>query len=134
MFWRLCHILYRKANRFFMRERRRNVRYPVSIKLSICDLYKQNYSGVHELETPIEVENISISGLSFVTEGVLPVGYYFNASLAYEQPGAPDSANPNPLIFTTVKILYSKPLDHNHYRYGCEFAVPTDNLQALLAL
>ena len=117
-----------------MKERRRNVRYPVSIKLSICDLYKQDYSGVHDLDTPIEVENISKGGLCFVTEGVFPVGYYFNAALAYRQPDASDDADENPMIFTTVKILNSRPLDHNHYRYGCEFAVPTENLQELLAL
>lgn len=117
----------------FMKERRRTARYPVSIKLSICDLYRQDYSGIHGLETPIEVENISQNGLCFVTEGVLPIGYYFDATLAYQQPETLEENADKPPVFTTVKILYSKPLDHNHYRYGCEFAVPTENLEEFLA-
>ena len=103
-------------------EKRRSTRYPVSIKLSISDLYRQDNSGIHDLDTPIVVENISQGGLCFITEGVFPIGYYFDATLALINDDEQSS------IFTTVKIVRSYAIDHKHYRYGCEFTTTPENI------
>lgn len=108
-----------------MIERRKNMRYPVSIKLSIVELYQQDNTGIQNLDSPIVVENISLSGLCFSTECVLPIDYYFNASLAFDQTDVP-------LVFTTVKILWVDVIDRTHYRYGCEFTNLSDDMKTII--
>ncbi len=107
-------------------ERRDSVRFPVSIRLSVSDLYRQDYSGIHNLDTPIEVENISKSGLCFVTEGIFPIGYYFDAALAF------DGNEQKNAIFTTVKIVRSTAIDPTHYRYGCHFTTTPEHIEDFL--
>lgn len=109
-----------------MVERRRNPRMPITLQLSICDLYKENESpaGLHNLDSPIQLTDISLSGIAFISECVLPVGYYFNAAL--------DTPNHKDKVFTVVKIIRSDTMDHNKYVYGCEFTNPPDNLHTFV--
>lgn len=95
-----------------MIEKRRSPRAPIHLTLSICDLYKQDVSGIHNLDTPIDLVDISVHGLGFTSECILPLNYYFNASFTAE----PD------LTFTaTLRILRCDVLDADHYFYGGEF-------------
>ena len=84
-----------------MVERRRNPRIPITLHLSICDLYRENESltGLHNLNSPIRLTDISLSGIAFVSECVLPVGYFFNATL--------DTPNHEDKVFSLVKIIRS---------------------------
>ncbi len=109
-----------------MVERRRNPRIPITLHLSICDLYRENESltGLHNLNSPIRLTDISLSGIAFVSECVLPVGYFFNATL--------DTPNHEDKVFSLVKIIRSDTIDHNKYIYGCEFTNPPDNLHAFV--
>ena len=43
----------------------------------------------------------------------LPVNYYFNATIEFE--------NREEVILSVVKILYVTPIGNAGYRYGCEF-------------
>ena len=43
----------------------------------------------------------------------LPVGYYFNATIEFE--------NTEEIILSVVKILHSKPIGESGFRYGREF-------------
>lgn len=102
-----------------MNERRKAERHPVHISLSICDLYQQNQDGISGLDTPIAVENLSRGGLCFVSEGIFPLNYYFNAALNLDENTKP--------IFTIVKIIRSEIAERDLYRYGCEFTnLPED--------
>ena len=96
-----------------MQEKRRSKRLSAHIKLSISDLFKQNNNGIHGLEAPIEVTDISRHGVAFMSECVLPLDYYFNASVTLNQDTPP--------LFTVVKIVRCEVLDKEHYLYGCEF-------------
>ena len=107
-----------------MTEKRRSTRHPIYLHLSICDLYKQDMIGIHDLDSPIHLENISRGGLCFRSECVLPTDYYFNASL-----NTTDSADP---VLTVVKIIRSEIIDRDEYRYGCEFTEMTEPLVSLL--
>lgn len=107
-----------------MNERRKAERHPVHISLSVCDLYQQNQAGISGLDTPIAVENLSRGGLCFVSEGVFPLNYYFNAVLSLDESEKP--------IFTIVKIIRCEIAERDLYRYGCEFTnLPADYAQLL---
>ncbi|RDU23918.1 PilZ domain-containing protein [Anaerosacchariphilus polymeriproducens] len=96
-----------------MIEKRRSQRLPVNIKLTISDLYNQNNQGIHNLSSPIEVINISKYGIGFISECILPIGFYFNAKLSIDKSEQP--------VFTIVKIIHNSPINKSEYRYGAEF-------------
>lgn len=108
-----------------MIEKRRSTRIPVQIHLSITDIYKQDNSGIHNLSAPIEVTDISVHGLGLITECILPLNYYFNASLILDEIPSP--------IQTIVKIIRMDVLDKDLYRYGCEFSGLSHKAQEALA-
>lgn len=97
-----------------MDEKRRSKRLPVNIKLSISDLFSQDNKGIHNIDSPIEVVDISQHGIGFVSECVLPTGYFFNTRI---QLGKETSE-----IFTVVKIIRSEALSKDEYKYGAIFS------------
>lgn len=107
-----------------MIEKRRSQRLPVNIKLTISDLYNQNRHGIHNLSSPIEVINISKHGIGFISECILPIGFYFNAKLDMD-----DSEHP---FFTIVKIIHNSPISKSEYRYGAEFTNLTPEHELLI--
>jgi hypothetical protein len=94
-----------------MVERRKAKRLPINISLEILDLYKQDNVQVSNLHAPIEVINVSKTGIGFRSESVLPIGYYFNANINLN-----DST-----IHSVVKIIRSLPAEGKFRVYGCEF-------------
>ncbi len=62
--------------------------------------------------TEIEVINISRTGIGFISESMLPTGFYFNACMEF---GSEDSK-----LYCVVKILRSENAS-NYTFYGCEF-------------
>lgn len=95
-----------------MEERRKAKRMPVSLSLEIINLYKQDNVMVSNLHAPIEVTNISKTGMGFVTESVLPIGYYFNANINL---GNEDT------LHCVIQIIRSQPAEDGKTVYGCEF-------------
>ena len=83
------------------------------MSLEVSSLFKQDYIQVDNLNAPIEVQNVSKSGIGFATECVLPIGYYFNARLEFEGEG-------NALNCVVCIVRQSKTED-GRYFYGCEF-------------
>ena len=105
-----------------MEERRKAKRMPITLSLEISNLYKQDNVKVSDLNAPIEVTNISKSGIGFETTSVLPAGYYFNANINL---GKEDT------LRSVVKILRSQPLEDGKTNYGCEFVGMADILSYL---
>jgi hypothetical protein len=85
---------------------------PVTLSLDIINLYKQDNVLVSNLHAPIEVVNISKTGIGFESESVLPIGYYFNANINL---GKQDT------LHCVVKIVRCQPMEGNKSMYGCEF-------------
>lgn len=96
-----------------MDEKRRSKRLPVTIKLHVSSLFKQDNVKVEGLDAPIEVFNISQSGIGFKSTCNLPLDYYFNARIEL---GSPDSC-----LYTVVKVIRQQRLEDNMYIYGAEF-------------
>ena len=95
-----------------MEEKRRARRMPIKLSLEISDLYKQDYVHVININAPIEVLNISKTGICFSSESILPVGYYFNANI---------NLGEKETLRSVIKIIRSQPIDENLTMYGCEF-------------
>jgi len=104
----------------FMEERRRTKRMPFGMSLEITKLYKQDNVLVENLSAPIEIVNISKTGLGFISESVLPLGYYFNANI--------NLLNSEDILRCVIKIIRNQLLDDGRTMYGCEFVGMADVL------
>lgn len=102
-----------------MEERRRAKRMPVTLTLEISNLYKQDNVQVSNLNAPIEVRDISKTGIGFVSKSVLPVGFYFNANINL---GMEDT------LRSVVQIVRSQPGKDGETIYGCQFVGLADIL------
>ena len=107
-----------------MEEKRNAKRLVLGMKLSISDLYKEHTNTISDISSPIEVTDISANGIGFISECVLPTGYYFIANLEL----APDL----PQIITDVRIIRSSAIDMDRYQYGCEFVSIAPNVKKML--
>lgn len=94
-----------------MDERRKQKRMPVTMSLEILTLYKQDHELISDLHAPIEVVNISLTGIGFRSKSVLPMGYYFNASI---------NLGTEETLHSVIRIIRSQP-DRDATYYGCEF-------------
>lgn len=101
-------------NGVFMEEKRHYKRIKAHLELNVSSLFKQDNILVENVDAPITVVNVSRGGIGFVSESVLPVGFYFNAAL---QLG--DESNK---LFCVVKIVRATPDTASDCTcYGCEF-------------
>ena len=107
-----------------MKEKRNAKRLGLGLKLSISDLYKENTNTITDISSPIEVTDISAKGIGFISECILPTGYYFIANL--------ELAKDLPQIITDVRIIRSSAIDMDHYQYGCEFVSISPHVRKML--
>lgn len=95
-----------------MEEKRRDNRVPAELSLEISSLFKQDYVLIENIDAPIKVMNISKGGIGFVTESLLPIGFYFNACL---QLGDKEAK-----LYCVVKIVRQEEDSETEFKYGCE--------------
>jgi hypothetical protein len=96
-----------------MLEKRKEKRMPITLSLEISNLYKQDNVLVDHLNAPIEVVDISKSGIGFISQSVIPIGYYFNANI--------NLGNDSDIIHCVVKVIWKEQAKDNYTHYGCEF-------------
>lgn len=96
-----------------MEEKRKYKRLPIKLKLEVSNLFKQDGIKIDDIDTEIEVFDISKAGIGFMSSSKLPTDYYFNATIEFE--------NSDEIILSVVKILYCSDIGRSGYRYGCEF-------------
>ena len=96
-----------------MEEKRRAKRIQVELNLKISSLFMQDNIKVENINAPINVVNISRGGIGFITESVLPLDYYFNATLNLGD-------GPDATLYCVVKIIRNKELADGMHLYGCE--------------
>ena len=94
-----------------MNDRRKHKRIPFTMTLEIQDLFRQDYEVIRGLNEAISIENISKSGLGFLCQHELPVGYYFNTKIVFDE---------KMYFYCVIKILRKIPQEQGYY-YGCEF-------------
>jgi len=96
-----------------MEEQRRAKRVRLHMSLEVSSLFKQDNVKVRNLHAPIEIINISKSGIGFETESILPIGYYFNARLEFAKTGE--------ALNCVVRIVRQAKSENGKNFYGCEF-------------
>lgn len=95
-----------------MQEKRRAKRMQVELNLRISSLFMQDNIKVENIDAPINVIDISKCGIGFITESILPLDYYFNATI--------NLGDENATLYCVVKIIRSKDLEDGMHLYGCE--------------
>lgn len=95
-----------------MQEKRRYKRLPITLHLEVSEIFRQDNDTI-DLNAEITVFDISKAGIGFTTTSIIPNGYYFNATIVFE--------NSEQKILTVVKVLHSAKLENGLHRYGCEF-------------
>ena len=107
-----------------MDEKRKGLRLPIEIKLTVTNLYKEGSNSIMDLNMPVEVTDISSKGIGFVSECILPTGYYFIANI--------ELAQDLPQIITDVRIIRSNAINKETYHYGCEFVSISSSVEKML--
>lgn len=95
-----------------MSEKRKHKRLPIKLTLEVSKLFSQDGS-IDIGNAEFNVINISKSGIGFTTTTVIPLNYYFNATITFQ--GVDDC------LKYVVKIIRVEERDNNEYLYGCEF-------------
>lgn len=93
-----------------MLEKRKHQRMPLKLEIMISELFKQDYELLYDINSSIEIRDISKTGIGFYCNHELPLGYYFDAKIQL----------PNKHFFTVLKITRVTKLE-NRYNIGCEF-------------
>ena len=96
-----------------MQEKRKNKRLPIQLELVVSKLFKQEASATVEVNEPIQVTDVSKTGIGFASKNEFPVNYYFNAKLEL---GSADNS-----LYCVIQIIRKQPKEDGTYAYGCEF-------------
>lgn len=94
-----------------MIERRRHKRLPIKLKLDIDKLFRQGNELITDLDESIEVTDISKRGIGFRCDDDLPLDYYFNSKIEFDE---------ERFFYCVIKIIRKEDLESG-YHYGCEF-------------
>ena len=62
-------------------ERRKYKRLPIELKLEVDEVFKQDNIVIKNLNASVSVFDISRSGIGFLSEASLPLGYYFRGRI-----------------------------------------------------
>lgn len=95
-----------------MVDKRRHKRVKVKLNLVVSNIFDQNADMI-KIDSPIEVKDVSRSGIGFITKSILPMNYYFNAALTFDDEDS--------ILYSVVKIIRCEALEDDGYSYGCEF-------------
>lgn len=65
----------------YISDRRRHKRLPIELQLEVDEVFKQDYIIIKNLNASVYVFDISKSGIGFISEASLPLGYYFRGRI-----------------------------------------------------
>ena len=96
-----------------MQEKRKSKRLPIQLELVVSKLFKQEASATVEVNEPIQVTDVSKTGLGFTSKNEFPLNYYFNAKLEL---GSAENS-----LYCVIQIIRKQPKEDGIISYGCEF-------------
>lgn len=105
-------------------EKRTGKRIPLSMSISVSDLYKEDVDAIMDIESEIEITDISSTGIGFISKCILPIGYFFIADI--------EVSKELPQIITDVRIIRSKAIDYERFHYGAQFMSISPNVKKML--
>lgn len=95
-----------------MKERRRYKRLPIELFLEVDEIFKQDNVIINNIGASIAVFDISRSGIGFVSEADLPVGYYFRGMI---------NLGDGDFFRVVIQIIRTHTIEDNQRVYGAEF-------------
>lgn len=94
------------------KDRRRYHRLPIELHIEVDEIFRQDNIVISGLGASISVYDISKSGIGFISEANLPIGYYFRGMINLES---------GDFFRVVIQIIRSKAIDERCKRYGAEF-------------
>lgn len=94
------------------KERRRYRRLPIELSLEVDEVFKQDYVVIKNLGASISVFDISKNGIGFLSEAILPIGYYFRGKINL---GGDD------FFYVVIQIVRVSVIDEKQNVFGAEF-------------
>jgi hypothetical protein len=95
-----------------MKDRRRYKRLPIELHLEVDEIFKQDYVVIKDLNASVSVFDISRSGIGFISEASLPLGYYFRGRI---------NLGDNDFFYVVIQIVRAHITENNVKVYGAEF-------------
>lgn len=92
-------------------DRRRNKRLPIKLEIDIDKLFRQDNEIISNINESIEVINVSKTGIGFLCKDDLPLDYYFNAKIEFDE---------RRYFYCVIKILRKEDYEDS-ILFGCEF-------------
>lgn len=101
-----------------MEDRRKCKRLPVNIKLKIDSLYNSGDETLKNINDEVTVINVSKTGIGFISEIELPMGYFFNAKITIDE---------EKTFYSVLRIVRNQKINEG-FIVGCEFVGLADVL------
>ena len=93
-------------------ERRKYKRLPIELHLEVDEVFKQDYIVITDLNAAVAVFDVSKSGIGFISEASLPLGYYFRGKINLKD---------NDFINVVLQIIRAHISEDSQKVYGAEF-------------
>lgn len=93
-------------------ERRKYKRLPIELHLEVDEVFKQDYVVIKNLNASVSVFDISRSGIGFISEASLPLGYYFRGRI---------NLGDNDFFYVVIQIVRAHISENDSKVYGAEF-------------
>jgi hypothetical protein len=94
-----------------VKDRRRYKRLPIELKLEVDEVFKQDYVVIKDLNASVLVFDVSRSGIGFISEASLPLGYYFRGRI---------NLGDSNFFYVVIQIVRAH-FTENKMIYGAEF-------------
>lgn len=95
-----------------VKDRRRYKRLPIELHLEVDEVFKQDYVIIKDLNTSVLVYDISRNGIGFMSEGSLPMGYYFRGRI---------NLGNGDFFYVVLQIVRAHITENKNKVYGAEF-------------
>jgi c-di-GMP-binding flagellar brake protein YcgR len=93
-------------------ERRKYKRLPIELQLEVDEVFKQDHIVIKNLSASVLVFDISKTGIGFVSEACLPLGYYFKGRI---------NLGDGDFFYVVIQIVRAHISDQGKMIYGAEF-------------
>jgi c-di-GMP-binding flagellar brake protein YcgR len=95
-----------------MKDRRRYKRLPIELHLEVDEVFKQDYIVIQNLNASVSVFDISKSGMGFISEASLPLGFYFRGRI---------NLGDGDFFFVVIQVVRAHISENDTKVYGAEF-------------
>lgn len=95
-----------------IKDRRRYKRLPIELHLEVDEVFKQDHIIVKNLNASVSVFDISKSGIGFISEASLPLGFYFRGRI---------NLGDGDFFYVVIQIVRAHISENSNKIYGAEF-------------